>query len=771
MRGYAVPAAAATVVAAGLIHQWTGGGLVPTLSQLALPAAMAVCYSALGALVLAHRPGHRVGRLMTVVGGCATLAVLAVSWPGWAPTAWVAQWAWWPPIGLIPALLLIFPDEGAGGREPRARRPQRLLGRRRRPYAIGLIVVALLPAVALALATLPGGRPLLAGDAPTGTGLLFLRLAWLGIAATALGLLGVLVALVVRFRAADLPVRRQLLCLGAAGVTVLLGELLDTAGVPVAWVAEGVALPLALTVAILRLGLYDLDVYVNRALVWLLMSTGVTAAYVLIVGVVLHQGVSLPVLALTALVATCFEPVRRLLQRAVDRLLFGHRDDPYAVLSRLGRHLEEVVAPAEALPRLVAAITDELRVPYAAVRIPACPTTPAEPDRATARIEPVRSPAPSTPAAHPAPSTAATQPAPGAAAADVEPGRLAAPDHPATLIEHGRPVVPAQEFPLVTHRQEVGALLVSPRRAGDEFTRAERRLLRALARQAAVAVDAHRLTLDLQRSRERIVLAREEERRRLRTDLHDGLGPGLAGMAMQVRAARRHVDPAGRDLLEQLGRDLEACGAEVRHLVDRLHPPALDHGLPTALRREASRLSAGPLTITVDCPDDLGDLPAAVEVAALRIVAEAITNAAKHSGGTTCAVTVARTTTALELVVTDDGPGEPPVVGPGGIQAADAARTYHSGSGVGLGSMRERAEELSGVCTIGPAAPHGTRVVARIPIAPSASRTTAQGAPTTPGASGASGARGAYEKGEIDAEGWLAGRGAVGQRPVPARLP
>ncbi|GLY95338.1 hypothetical protein [Actinoplanes sp. NBRC 103695] len=423
MRVYAVPAAAATVVATGLIHQWLGDGLVPTLSQLALPAAMAVCYPALGALILAHRPGHRVGRLMTVVGGCATLAVLSVSWPGWAPAAWVAQWAWWPPIGLIPVLLLIFPD----GRLPG----------RRRPYAIGLIVAALLPAVALALATLPGGRPLLAGDAPTGSGLLFLRLAWLGIAATALGLLGVLGALVVRFRAADLPVRRQLLCVGAAGVTVLLGELLDTAGVPVAWVAEGVALPLALTVAILRLGLYDLDVYVNRALVWLLMSTGVTAAYVLIVGVVLHQGVSLPVLALTALVATCFEPVRRLLQRAVDRLLFGHRDDPYAVLSRLGRHLEEVVAPAEALPRLVAAITDELRVPYAAVHIPARPAPPARP-RPPSPPAPPHAPNPAAPPRPPNPAAPPHAPNP-AAPPRIRRPRRARPSHP---LRGPRPTVP-----------------------------------------------------------------------------------------------------------------------------------------------------------------------------------------------------------------------------------------------------------------------------------------------------------------------------------------
>ncbi|MEV7625905.1 histidine kinase [Actinoplanes sp. NPDC089786] len=732
MRGYAVPAAAATVVGAGLVHQWTGGGLVPTLSQLALPASMALSYSSLGALILAHRPGHRVGRLMTTIGALATLAVLAVSWPSLGVAAWVAQWAWWPPIGLIPLLLLAFPTGGL-----------------RRGPAIALTVTAFLPAVALALAALPGGRPLLAGAALTGPALIMLRVAWLGIAATAIGMIVVLGALVARFRRAALPVRRQLLCAGAAGVTVLLGELLDTAGVPVAWVAEGVALPLALTVAILRLGLWDLDVHVNRALVWLVMSAGVTAAYILIVGVVLGQGISLPVLALTALVATGFEPVRRLLQRAVDRLLYGHRDDPYAVLSRLGRHLEEVVAPAAALPRLVAAITDELRVPYAAVRITG---------------------------------------------------------HASALVEHGRPAVPPISFPLITHRQEVGALLVSPRQTGGGFTRSERRLLRALARQAAVAVDAHRLTLDLQRSRERIVLAREEERRRLRTDLHDGLGPGLAGIAMQVRAARRHADPTGQDLLDRLVSDLSSCSAELRHLVDALHPPALDGGLPDALRLAASRLSSGPLTVTVDCPASLGLLPAAVEVSALRIVAEAITNAVKHSGGTTCSVVVRRHPPVdnsaelsgpgatflpthkggggggggeLELIIVDDGVG---------LRQCDAQRdearrgdaygcSGQSAGGVGLGSMRERAEELNGTCEIGPASPRGTRVVARLPIARDPA-STARGPRSTardPGPNardrGFVARDSAYEEGKSDAESQLAGRGAVVERPVPARLP
>jgi signal transduction histidine kinase len=230
------------------------------------------------------------------------------------------------------------------------------------------------------------------------------------------------------------------------------------------------------------------------------------------------------------------------------------------------------------------------------------------------------------------------------------------------------------------------------------------------------------LTLDLRLSRERIVLAREEERRRLRSDLHDGLGPGLAGLAMQVRAARR--DPS---LLEVLGRDLEACSAEVRALVDGLRPPVLDQGLAAALRR---------LPAAVECPDDFGDLPAAVEVAALRIAGEAVTNAAKHSGGAVCRVVARRSSTALELTITDDGRGLPAVPRP---------------EGVGLSSMRERAEELSGTCTITSASSGGTKVATRLPLPDNRSA--------------------AYERGKHDVEIELAGGGAVVERPLPARVP
>ena len=151
-------------------------------------------------------------------------------------------------------------------------------------------------------------------------------------------------------------------------------------------------------------------------------------------------------------------------------------------------------------------------------------------------------------------------------------------------------------FPLVYQSEIVGQLRVAPRAADEPFTKADKRLLEDIAHQAGIAAHATRLTLDLQRSRERLVSAREEERRRLRRDLHDGLGPILAGQTLKVGAIRNLLthDPSAADrLLLELGDEMEAAIADIRRLVYALRPPALDElGLVAALRAEAARAEA-----------------------------------------------------------------------------------------------------------------------------------------------------------------------------------
>jgi signal transduction histidine kinase len=231
-------------------------------------------------------------------------------------------------------------------------------------------------------------------------------------------------------------------------------------------------------------------------------------------------------------------------------------------------------------------------------------------------------------------------------------------------------------------------------------------LLEDLARQAEVAVHAVRLTDDLQRSRERLVATREEERRRLRRDLHDGLGAQLAGLNVQASTLRRLIpsDPGAADeLVVELREELRSAIADIRRLVYDLRPPALDDlGLGVALRQLAERYDSkdAPLRVVVEAPEDLPTLAAAVEVGVYRIAQEALTNVARHARARTCVVRLSiNDGVALEII--DDGVGIP------------AERN----AGVGLASMRERASELGGTCLIQSFSEGGTRVLVRLPLA------------------------------------------------------
>jgi signal transduction histidine kinase len=231
-------------------------------------------------------------------------------------------------------------------------------------------------------------------------------------------------------------------------------------------------------------------------------------------------------------------------------------------------------------------------------------------------------------------------------------------------------------------------------------------LLDDLARQAGIAVHAVRLSSDLQHSRERLVSAREEERRRLRRDLHDGLGPTLASIAQRIEVAAVLVeaDPArSTALLHDLEGQVRGTIGDIRRLVYDLRPPTLDqHGLAGAIRIEVARWREGPLQIGVEATEPLPPLPAAVEVAAYRIVQEAVTNVVRHAQAQRCTIGLHMPPSSswLEVEVVDDGRGLP--------------AEYRAG--VGLNAMRERVEELGGTWRIEPNGTRGTRVCARLPL-------------------------------------------------------
>jgi signal transduction histidine kinase len=423
-------------------------------------------------------------------------------------------------------------------------------------------------------------------------------------------------------------------------------------------VCAALAVPVFTYIAILRYHLYDIDVVINRTLVYGALSACVVLIYVLaVVGLgALFQargafGVSL---LATGLVAVLFAPLRDRLQRAVNRLLYGERDDPYAVVSRLGERLEATLTPDAVLPTIVESVKDALKLPYAAIALP----------RDGNGFEVV-----------------------------------------ATSGEEA----PANQLvlPLSYGGESVGEFLLAPRALGESFSAADRRLLDDLARHAGVAVHGVRVMADLQRSRERLVLAREEERRRLRRDLHDELAPTLAAVGLSAATVGELIPTDPKEAAfanERLRAAIRATVGDVRRLVYDLRPPALDDlGLVEAIRERASRYGVGDygFRATVEAPDELPPLPAAVEVAAYRIVQEALTNVSRHARASACTIRLACTDgRALTIEVTDDGVGLP-----------DALE-----GGVGLHSMRERAAELGGECEIVRSRPSGTRVFARLPF-------------------------------------------------------
>jgi signal transduction histidine kinase len=351
-------------------------------------------------------------------------------------------------------------------------------------------------------------------------------------------------------------------------------------------------------------------------------------------------------LVATGLIAVTFEPLRRRVQRGVDHLLYGDRDDPYKVLARLGDLLGRTVDPNAVLPLLTRTIASSLKVPYVAVR-------------------------------------------------------LDGPAGPQLLAEHGVTTAAVEYFDMLAHGDQVGRLLVATRTVDSHFTVRERRLLRDIALHAAVATEATQLIRELQLSRKRLVVAREEERRRLRRDLHDGLGPTFAGMSMQLRAARKLLTGQTRvdEILAALAGDLQTCTAEVRQLVDQLRPAVLDNGLEAALRAECRRFDGATLCVKLRVQEDLDGLPAAIDVATYRIVGEALTNVSRHAMARTCQITVSRLD-ALTVQIVDDGIG---------IAA-------HDSRGVGLDSMRERAAELGGDFFVTEAIPSGTNIRVQLPI-------------------------------------------------------
>ncbi|MEV0395366.1 sensor histidine kinase [Polymorphospora rubra] len=643
------------------------GAPVSHLSYHLLVVASAV----VGGLITAHRPGNPVGWLALTSALCFALqeasgqyaahgvVVDPGSLPFAAALAWPQTWLWLPgnaAIALIPAF---FPDG-------------RLLSRRWRPAI--WTVVALTAIAVVTNAVRPGdNEQILPVGVPNPLGVP----GWQPIADTTGGL-AILASAVFLFAAGGTVVwqarkargarRQQVKWVGyavALNVLVVAGRLVVglTDNHPglfpyenVLWDLAGSAsvssILVAVGIAILKHQLFDIDLLISRTAVFVTLSACVGGAYVLVVGLLgagFDTSASLPVSFVGAAVAALiFAPLRHWLQRRVNILVYGERDDPYAVLARLGQRLEQTQDSSAVLSTSTATVREALQLSYVEIQT-----------------------------------------------VDGRSYRL------------GTPPADPVRIPLVAG-EPVGDLLLGPRSGEVSLGDRELRLLADLARHIGVAVQAVRaldraqsLAADLQRSREHLVVAREEERRRLRRDLHDGLGPTLAGLTMRAEVAQE-IGPGeqANRMLEEIVVDARTAVADVRRLVDGLRPPALDTmGLAGALRSHIAAWPAAGPRVVFEAPETLPALPAATEVAAYRIAVEALNNARKHARADTVEVRLTVTGEQLRLDVHDDGRGRQP----------------GQPDGVGMHSMHERADELGGECTVSSAPGTGTRVTAILP--------------------------------------------------------
>jgi len=621
-----------------------------------------------GALMLRRVPRNAVGWILCLGGLHWAVDGTAVAWVAYATTrspvpagtaesywvyqrvgAWLLLW--------LPLLLLCYPD----GRLPR--------GRWRWAAVVSLGATAVLPMTLLfvpaRIAEAMDDGPAPAAAQGLSIDLLSLPLpdaAWqvllrVGYAALPLSMLIPFAVVFRRYRAADGLERtrmRWLLWAGVVDVLVMLSALV----LPQSWLGAGLFVAIAVTAGAIAVGvlqpqLIDIDrllggtvLYGSLATIVVLVDAGVLALVTTLLG---DRGAALVGLLVVLVV---YGPLRNRLWLLVQRVVLGRRHDPYRIISGLAEQLERSDSPEHQLLAVARSVAEAFRSPYVAVEV----------HRTGGQ---------------------------------------------ALLAEFGTAPAATQTLPITYRDETVGRLILAAGGYRAALSPRDERLLADVVRQAAAAARSSYLAAELQVSRERLVGAREEERRRVRRDLHDGLGPALGGVALRIDTARNlmRADGVRADaLLKQAREDVSAALADVRRLVHDLRPPALDDvGLAGAVGQLAERLRTPKLAtqVSADLP---ADLPAAVEVAAYRIASEALTNVAKHANATACTVRLTADGETLVVEVADDGAG----IAPG------------TPSGVGLVSLRERAAELGGRCEIECPESGGTVVRASLPLATTA---------------------------------------------------
>jgi signal transduction histidine kinase len=660
-----------------------GGGVTNFLFPFSLVASMG-----LGALIAIRRPHHPVGWLllasatafMVDQGLIQNFVIYAIhvrnrSIPGGDLVGSIESMMWVPGIAPIAIFLpLVFPTGT-------------LLSRRWR-LVLWIAIVAMISAfvgnglspTADTTSYIAGVRPVLLPEPFSAiTGALSVAIIVLPLCAIA----GI-IALVVRYRRGTADERHQIkwmlaasafYAFGFAGSLVpgMLGHnipILQDVGV-----LGLVLVPVAAAIAVLKYRLYDIDVVISRTLVYGALAAFITAVYVGIVvgvGTLVGSGgqpnLVLSIVA-TAIVAVAFQPVREQLQRVANRLVYGKRATPYEVLSQFSERVAETYGAEEALPKMARVLAEGTGAERALVWL-----------RAGTLLRP-----------------AAAWPESGGAAQE-----------PVRVLGDNMPDLPGDEAVPVQHQGELLGGLTVTKRSGESLTPIERKLLDDLAHQAGLVLKNVGLTAellarleDLRASRQRLVAAQDEERRRLERNLHDGAQQNLVAIKVKLGLAEMLAakDPArAKELLAQLKGDTDEALETLRSLARGIYPPLLaEKGLAAALESQARKAT---LPVDVEA-DGVGRFPQDTEAAVYFCVLEALQNVQKYADASRAVVRLSTVREELHFEVNDDGKGFEPA-------------TQKMGSG--SQNMRDRIDALGGSMEVKSATGAGTSVVGYLPI-------------------------------------------------------
>jgi signal transduction histidine kinase len=644
-----------------------------------------VVVTTVGALVSSRRPRNPIGWGLVGAGIAFALSGVAEGYgvnalftnpgglPGGDVAAWLTSWLFIAPLFGTPALLfLLFPDG-------------RLLGRRWRPVI--WLTAATTGAASVNAAFSPGRFD----DAPFdtvvnpfgvegGDVLAVLSLGWPGMVVSVLAAAS---SMVVRLRRSRGLERQQLKWIASAAVVFALACLVGVPSYyagqtdvgPLIIVLAFLTIPVAAGYAILRHRLYDIDVVINRALAFGALAAFITTVYVgVVVGVSALLGragnpnIALSILG-TAIVAVAFQPARVRAQRLANRLVYGKRATPYEVLAEFSEQAATTVATEEVLPKVARAVGEGTGAERSEVWI-----------RSGSELR-----------------LAASWPG----SAPHAPRRIMLVDGhlPDSLSADG--AVP------VRHQNELlGALtVVKPR--GEALTDAEQKLLADLASQAGLVLRNVGLTAELlarldelTASRQRLVSAQDEERRRLERNLHDGAQQHLVALKVKLNlAARQAENPQLKEMLTSLQTDTDEAVEALRELARGIYPPLLaEQGLASALEAQARK---SPVPVRLEAAGDFARYPQDVEAAVYFCCLEALQNVAKYADASTVVLRLFEDDGKLCFTVRDDGAG---------FDTETAPR------GSGTQNMSDRLEVFSGRLEVVSSPGQGTSVRGELPL-------------------------------------------------------